>query len=175
MHDIESLLLISKRYGNLISEFASTNDIELKSISCVEVQEDKVQEIEKDKKSIQETAQDVTKKVKARRQTIGGLKCLVTSENLVYLESTKELMGTWCEDNKSIVPMEDSDSEEESDSNEESMYHPIMKVLRLKLKAQKENEVEEKKTQMKAGRQFSKRIQTIRNNCFPDRSERYFA
>ena len=64
-----------------------------------------------DKESKPEKESD-SKKVKAKRRCIEGVNYLITSANLVYLESSKELMGTWCVESESIMPMEESDDEE---------------------------------------------------------------
>ena len=74
--------------------------------------DNKVNEVEK---VLEKDNVEKVEKVKARRRCIEGVNYLITSSNLVYLESSKELVGSWCVESESIIPMSESDSESDNE------------------------------------------------------------
>jgi len=73
---------------------------------------EKKEEVEKEKK---EEPDPAAKKVKVTRITISGIEYLKSVENILYNPDTKEEVGIYDEDTKTIQPLPDEDEEEMSE------------------------------------------------------------
>ena len=71
---------------------------------------EKKEEVEKEKK---EEPDPAAKKVKVTRITISGIEYLKSVENILYNPDTKEEVGIYDEDTKTIQPLPDEDEDEE--------------------------------------------------------------
>ena len=69
---------------------------------------------------VEKKVEPVTKKVQVDRIVIDGKEYLKSSENILYDEKTKEEMGIYCEETKTILPIPDDEEEEEEEYETDS-------------------------------------------------------
>jgi hypothetical protein len=65
-------------------------------------------------------SEEETTKISVKRKTINGQKYLISSTNVLYNPETREEVGLWDEESKTIKPLPDDDDEDDDDDDEDA-------------------------------------------------------